>query len=142
MLNGEHRRQMIREILRSEDVRSQKDLAHSLAERGVQTTQPMLSRDLRSLGVAKRDGVYRWKDPERVTPLETLRALLRGAKSAGPNLVVLFCEPGAASAIARALEAEDLSEVIGAIAGDDTVFVAVSSKSAGQRVRRQISSLL
>ncbi len=142
MLNGEHRRQMIREILRSEDVRSQKELARSLAKRGVNTTQPMLSRDLRSLGIAKRDGVYRWKDPERVTPLEALRALLRSAKPAGPNLVIVFCEPGAANAIARALEAEGLSEIVGAIAGDDTVFVAVASKSAGLRVRRRVAALL
>lgn len=141
-VNGEQRRQLIREILRGEEVSSQKELARRLARRGIQTTQPMLSRDLRTLGVAKRDGVYRWRDPERVTPLESLRTLLRGAKPAGPNLAVIFCEPGAANAIARAFEAEDLPEVVGCIAGDDTVFVAVNSKSAGQRVRRLITSLI
>ena len=141
-VNGEQRRQLIREILREEDVSSQKELARRLARRGVQTTQPMLSRDLRTLGVAKREGVYRWRDPERVTPLESLRTLLRGVKTAGPNLCVIFCEPGAANAIARAFEAEDLLEVVGVIAGDDTVFVAVHSKSAGQRVRRHINSLI
>jgi len=141
-VNGEQRRHLIREILRDEDVASQKELARCLARRGIQTTQPMLSRDLRALGVAKREGVYRWRDPDRVTPLESLRTLLRGVKTAGPNLVVIFCEPGAANAIARAFEAEAMLEVVGCIAGDDTVFVAVNSKSAAQRVRRHITSLI
>ena len=141
-VNGQQRRHEIREILRSEDVSSQKDLARCLARRGIQTTQPMLSRDLRALGVAKREGVYRWLEPERVTPLESLRSLLRGVKTAGSHLCVIFCEPGAAHAIARAFEAEDLIEVVGCIAGDDTVFVAVHSKSAAQRVRRHITSLI
>lgn len=141
-VNGEDRRRRIREILRSSEVHSQRELARRLAGEGIHTTQPMLSRDLRALGVVKREGVYRWKDPERVTPLETLRSLLRGVKAAGPNLVVVSCEPGAANAIARAFEAEGLPEVVGSIAGDDTVFVAVPSKTAGQRVRRHIQSLL
>ena len=136
------RRRTILEVLAETKVHSQDALAVLLAERGFDTTQPMLSRDLRTLRVAKRDGFYQLLGDERVTPLEELSALLRGAQEAGVNLVVVHCEAGAAQAVARALEAEDLEGLIGSVAGDDTIFVAVASGDAGARVRRRIEELL
>lgn len=135
------RRRAIVEVLSGARVRSQDELAGILSERGFETTQPMLSRDLRSLRAAKRDGVYQVLD-ERVTPLEALAPLLRGAQEAGTNLVVVHCEPGAAQAVARALEAEELDGALGSVAGDDTIFVAVKSGRAGARVRRRIAEVL
>ena len=130
-MQAEERRQAIEDILMEQDVRSQGQLAELLADRGIETTQPMLSRDLRSLKVAKRDGCYQLFTSERVTPLEKLESLLRNAVLAGPNLCVVQCEPGAASAVARALEAEQIRGVLGTVAGDDSIFVAVESKVAG-----------
>lgn len=129
-------------MLGEHEIRSQQDLIDLLANKGIATTQPMLSRDLRGLGVAKREGRYQILESDRITPLEKLSLLLRSAHQVPPNLVVLHCEPGAAHAIARALEGEELPEVRGTIAGDDTVFVAVNSKAAGQRVRRHVQALL
>ena len=77
-----------------------------------------------------------------VTPLESLRSLLRGAEPAGPFLVVIHCEPGAASAIARAFEAENPSGIVGSIAGDDTVFVALDSAEAAGPILELIHSLI
>lgn len=134
------RRKAILQLLDELEVSSQTMLLELLEARGISTTQPVLSRDLRALHVAKRDGVYRLT--ERVTPLESLRALLRGAQPAGSNLLVLFSEPGAASAIARALEAEELAGVVGTIAGDDTVFVAVEDKRHAQKLRERVSALI
>jgi len=108
----------------------------------VSTTQPVLSRELRAMKVAKRGGVYQLVESERITPLEALRSLLRSTCRAGSHMVVVRCEPGAASAIARALEAEQLPDIVGTVAGDDTVFVAVGSREAGARVRRLVVSLL
>lgn len=141
-MQAQDRRLAIEEILTSQDVHSQSHLAELLADRGIETTQPMLSRDLRSLRVAKRDGIYQLYSAERVTPLDKLAALLRNAIVAGPNLVVVQCEPGAASAVARALEAEDLRGILGTVAGDDSIFVAVESKVAGGRVVDRIESYL
>lgn len=141
-MQAEDRRQAIEEILLDQGVRSQGQLAELLADRGIETTQPMLSRDLRSLKVAKRDGAYQLFSPERVTPLENLASLLRNAQLAGPNMVVVQCEPGAASAVARALEAEGIRGVLGSVAGDDSIFVAVESKVAGGRVVDRTEEIL
>ena len=77
-----------------------------------------------------------------MTRLEALAVLLRDALPAGPNLVVVRCEPGAASAIARALEAEEADGLIGTVAGDDTVFVAVDQASSGEAIQSQILELV
>ncbi len=141
-MQAEDRRAVIEQILVDQDVRSQSQLAEILAARGIETTQPMLSRDLRSLRVAKRDGAYQLYSPERITPLEHLSSLLRNAQLAGPNLAVVQCEPGAASAVARALEAEGMRGVLGTVAGDDSIFVAVESKVAGGRVVDRVDEIL
>ncbi len=136
----EARRRAIREILEAEEVQSQAELLERLAERGFQATQPLLSRDLRALSVAKRGGVYRLT--ERVTRLEFLAPLLRSARPAGPNLVVIACEPGAASAVARALEAEGLPGLVGTVAGDDTIFAAVLNRADGEELKAHVLGLV
>jgi transcriptional regulator of arginine metabolism len=135
------RRTAIEALLRERPVHSQAELLELLAERGYECSQPALSRDLRALGVAKVAGAYQLVEGERVTPLTTLRSLLRAAHPV-EHLVLVRCEPGAASAVARALEAEELPGVAGTIAGDDTVLVAVLSSSDGLRVRRRVEELL
>jgi transcriptional regulator of arginine metabolism len=142
MVETDRRRRAIREVLELRPVASQAELMAELGGRGFQTTQPVLSRDLRAMGVAKRGGVYQLLAEDRVTPLGTLASLLRGSVRAGSNLVVVTCEPGSASAVARALEAELMSGVLGTVAGDDTVFVAVSGVGRGQHVRDTIRALL
>ena len=135
------RRAAIQELLRERPVHSQSELLALLGERGLACSQPALSRDLRALGVAKVSGAYQLVEEERVTPLTALRSLLRSAEPV-EHLVLVRSEPGAASAVARALEAEDVPELIGTIAGDDTVLVAVRSRSDGDRVRRRVEELL
>lgn len=138
----EDRKDAIRQILARGQVRSQAHLMRELEAIGIVATQPVVSRDLRALQVKKRRGVYVLNDPDRVTRLEILRSLLRGVATAGPHLVVVDCEPGAASAIARALEADQQTGVVGTVAGDDTVFVAVASLTAGRRIVRRMEQLL
>ena len=135
------RRSAIRHILETGPVHSQEELAAHLPDLGMATTQPMLSRDLRALGVAKRAGAYELLVEDRVTPLEGLAVLLRGAHAAGPHLVCVLSEPGAASAVARALEAENLPGLVGTVAGDDTVFAAMESASEGAGLIERVVSL-
>lgn len=137
------RRALIRSLLAEHEVQSQQELLQLLAERGFATTQPVLSRDLRKLKVAKREGIYQLvSEGERVTPLEKLQALLRSVKPAGSHLVVVGTEPGAANAIARAIEAEEPTGLVGTLAGDDTVFVAVHSQQTGRDLTELLNSLL
>ena len=136
------RREVLKAVLKERKCSSQDEILQALAERGVQTTQPVLSRDLRSLRAAKRDGTYTLLANERVTPLESLCSLLRGTCAAGPHMVIVRCEAGAASAIARALESEGIDGMLGTVAGDDTVFAAVEDADAGDRVRHRVIALL
>ena len=137
----EERRAALRSILSEGDVRSQSELMEKLRSKGISASQPVVSRDLRKLKAAKRDGTYQVFDEERVTPLTTLRSLLR-AESAVQHFAMVHCEPGAANAVARALEAEDIEGVIGTLAGDDTVLVAAATPAAARRVRRRVADLL
>ena len=130
-MNGTHqRRAAIRGLLREQRIQSQAELLDLLGKRGISISQPMLSRDLRALRAAKQEGAYQVVEPERVTPLTALSSLLRSSAPA-TAFEVVRCEPGAASAVARALEAEGIEGVAGTVAGDDTVFVALTTKSAG-----------
>jgi transcriptional regulator of arginine metabolism len=137
----DQRREAIRELLREEEIASQEELLARLERRGFQTSQPVLSRDLRTLNVAKQAGFYRVSEEERVTPLAALKSLLRSEQPVS-HFVLLHCEPGAASAVARALEAEGIDGLVGTIAGDDTVLVASDSHAASMRVRRRVQELL
>lgn len=135
------RRAAIRDLLQQQAVYSQGELLELLTGQGFPCSQPVLSRDLRALGVAKVGGAYQLVEEERVTPLTTLKSLLRATEPV-EHLVLVHCEPGAASAVARALEAEELPGVAGTIAGDDTVLVAVHTSADATRVRRRVQELL
>ncbi len=141
MSTAEQRRAAILELLADANIASQEELRSELERRGFSASQPVVSRDLRSLRVAKRDGTYRVLEEERVTPLEALKSLLRGITPV-QHLQLMKCEPGAASAVARALEAEEVEGLIGTVAGDDTILIALSSEAAASRVRRLVKSLL
>jgi transcriptional regulator of arginine metabolism len=137
---SEERRAAIRRLVLENEIRSQGELRARLKSAGFRASQPVLSRDLRLLRVAKEAGVYTIREEERVTSLFALRSLLRSTEPA-QELLLLRCEPGAASAVARALEAEEIEGVAGTVAGDDTVLVALHSRAAVQRVRKRIASL-
>jgi transcriptional regulator of arginine metabolism len=132
-------------LIRERAVRSQSELGELLAAEGLSTTQATLSRDLEELGAVKvrgtdgaaasyvipeeGQGPLRTAEqaPERLRRL--LRELLTGAEWSG-NLVVLRVPAGAAQFLASALDRAGLPEVVGTIAGDDTIMVVVRAPSA------------
>ncbi|GAA4589360.1 transcriptional regulator of arginine metabolism [Actinoplanes octamycinicus] len=128
---GRHAR--IVELIRSRTVRSQTELADLLAAEGVQVTQATLSRDLEELNAVKVSGAYLipedGKRPLRETTgqgparlIRLLKELLTGVDSSG-NIAVLRTPPGAAQFLASALDRSGLADVVGTIAGDDTILV-------------------
>lgn len=142
MPTSQKRRAALRDLLVEHAPSTQSEVQLLLRRSGYASTQPVISRDLRALGAVKRNGAYALPLDVHVTPLQSLRALLRGSDAAGPHMTVVYCEAGAANAIARAFEAEGLDGVVGTIAGDDTVFIAVRSAAAGEAVRRHIEALI
>ncbi len=125
------RREAIKALIRTREINTQSELGELLAAQGFDVNQATVSRDLAQLGairVSRSDGgSYYGLDLSHVAPeSEALRAY--GAMvfsfTETEALVVLHTEPGAASAVARAIDLVRLEEVAGTIAGDDTVFVA------------------
>jgi transcriptional regulator of arginine metabolism len=145
------RQREIRDLLAQRPIRTQQELATALRERGFRATQATISRDVAELGLIKAtsDGVQTYVVPVRVTEAEStgeerLRALLHDLpvdiREAG-LMLVLKTLPGSAHAIAAALDRARWTEVVGSIAGDDTVFVAFADRGAMQRVRGRLLSL-
>jgi transcriptional regulator of arginine metabolism len=145
------RQREIRELLTQRPIRTQQELAAALRERGFRATQATISRDVAELGLVKasQDGVLTDVVPARVTEAEStgeerLRALLHDrpvdVREAG-LILVLRTLPGSAHAIAAALDRTRWPEVVGSIAGDDTVFVAFADRASLQRIRGRLASL-
>jgi transcriptional regulator of arginine metabolism len=147
------RQQRIVELVTHHEVRSQTELADLLAARGLQVTQATLSRDLVELDAVKvrsASGTLVYAVPGEggdrtpTAPRETAAAahrlgrlcaeLLVAAESSG-NLVVLRTPPGAAQFLASALDKAELGEVLGTIAGDDTVLVIARDPQGGQALQ-------
>ncbi|HTK92215.1 MAG TPA: arginine repressor [Verrucomicrobiae bacterium] len=148
---GVRRHETILALVRSGAVRSQGQLQRLLRRRGLAVAQPTLSRDLRDLGLAKTPRGYvapesaagRYSAPGRGEA--RLRRALRGfalsAQAAG-SLVVVKTPPAAASPLARALDEAGLPDAAGALAGDDTIFIATRGARAARALARQLTAAL
>jgi transcriptional regulator of arginine metabolism len=136
------------ELIRERSVRSQTELADLLAADGVQVTQATLSRDLEELGAVKVSGAYLipedGKRPLRATEqaparlLRLLRELLTGVDASG-NMAVLRTPPGAAQFLASALDRSGLPDVVGTIAGDDTILVVAREATGGKALAGKLA---
>jgi transcriptional regulator of arginine metabolism len=139
-----HRRNAIVRILRQTAVGRQAELVELLRREGLEATQSSVSRDLRELGVVK--GADRYLLPaveDALSPshFEDVRAFVKGWRDAGPNLTVLRTTAGAAQSVAIALDKARWPEVVGTIAGDDTIFIACASARAQRRLHAQLQSI-
>ena len=130
----ERRRRAIADLIRSNLLANQEQLAERLAAVGFVATQATISRDLEQIGAIKvrRDGhlSYALRDEARSTPNPRLAAVFRDwVRSVEPasNLLVLKTPPGSAHLVGVALDGSDLAEIVGTICGDDTIFVACRS---------------
>jgi transcriptional regulator of arginine metabolism len=152
------RLQLITELLVGREVHSQPELAELLAERGVHVTQATLSRDLVEIDAVKvrvASGALAYAVPAlggNRTPvvgesaaarhrLGRLATELLVSAEASANLVILRTPPGAAQFLASAVDRADLSEVLGCIAGDDTVLVIGRDPAGGNALARKFTAL-
>ncbi len=142
------RQRAIRDLVETRPIRTQQELAAALRERGFRTTQATISRDVAELGLIKvtREGTNAYALPPRLREAETsgeerLRALLRDlpieVRESG-LLLVIRTLPGSAHPIAAALDRARWPDVVGSIAGDDTLFVAFPDRGAMGRAKRRL----
>lgn len=141
----ESRQSVILEVLRSHPVQTQAQLAQELRRRRISATQATISRDLRQLRVAR---VSAADGPRYLPPSDAADAEIRLASALGGQLtnlevvgrmVVLHTHIGAAQVVAAAVDAMELSDVAGCVAGDDTIFVLARTGGGAKLVAQRLS---
>ena len=146
MRTSDRRRDAVARIIRSRRIGTQEELLSALSEAGFRATQATLSRDLAHLGarrVSRREGgtVYELDGAAEGNGLGALRGLVQEI-TANASLVVIRTHPGSAPAIARAIDLGDVPEVLGTIAGDDTIFVAPAGGLRPRRLAARLAEIL
>jgi transcriptional regulator of arginine metabolism len=126
------RERRIREIIAKEPVETQEDLVDRLRRQGLAVTQATVSRDVKRLGLVKvpwTNGRSHYVAPERPSPADVLRRLQHAvteyvlSADAGEDLVVVHTLTGRANAVAAAIDEMQWDDVVGTVAGDDTILL-------------------
>lgn len=136
------RQAKILEVVAKRPVRSQQELSSLLKRERIRVTQSTLSRDIRELGLVKARGQYQVSGTVRSVPPDdqVRRAFAQFVVRTGlsGNLVMIKTSPGNAHSIGVVLDAAQWPEVLGTVAGDDTIFVLLHSGRDGQKVLARI----
>ena len=145
-----NRHDKIIEIINNHVVETQEQLASLLKEAGYDVTQATVSRDIRQMKLSKQvieDGrqkyVYTTADPE-VMHDKYVNVLKAGFVSmdVAQNILVIKTVPGMAMALAAAIDALDMPEVVGCIAGDDTIMMAIKTNEEALDVMKYFNKIL
>ncbi len=136
MVKKTSRQQKILGLIQAKPIGTQQELRALLERTGVAATQSSVSRDLEELGVVKHHGHYTVPRLQ-TTPVRGLLSLDR----AGDNLVVARTEPGLASAAAVTIDGAAIAEIVGTLAGEDTIFIAVPDAKAQRTAMKRVWEL-
>ncbi len=115
------RQQKIIDLINATNITTQEQLTKALSEAGFDAAQSSVSRDLDEIGIVKVGGFYALPNNKNA------RFGFIGLETAGENLIVVKCESGLASAVAVQIDRAKIVEIVGTIAGDDTIFIAVKN---------------
>jgi len=146
-VTGDRRKRQLKilELISTRALHTQEELVEALAAEGWPVTQSSVSRDIAALRLVKAGGAY--QRPARVlssaeNPDERRIAdTVLVAETAGDALVVLHTPPGEANRVGVAIDRLAWPEVVGTLAGDDTIFIAVRHRAAQAAILRQIRKL-
>lgn len=145
-MNNRRRRTKILNLIETRPVLSQTQLSQRLKAEGVHVAQATLSRDLRALNLVKTQKGY--KLPEQLGVVDgnrnqqrlTILQFMIEAQAAG-NLVVVRTQPGNASPVARSLDTIGWKEIVGTVAGDDTILVVTANAATARLIKRRLLAL-
>lgn len=133
------RQTTIREIVRTEGIRTQRALVDALHRRGYACTQATVSRDITEMGLHKLpEGVYVLAEDLHLQRM--VRDLVVDVRRAA-NLVVIHASSGTAQGVAAALDSAELPDILGSVAGDDTILVVAASEEDGAAFEAMIEHL-
>ncbi len=144
------RQQKILDLIEKHSIGTQEELTALLKKEGIDATQATVSRDIRELGLSKvpgENGVAKYASIARSESQmgdKFIRVLRDGLLSMdmAQNILVIRTVSGMAMAVAAAVDSMKFDEVVGCIAGDDTIFVAVRSASDTRRLMERLRSTL
>jgi transcriptional regulator of arginine metabolism len=136
MVKKSSRQQKILGLIQAKPIGTQQELRALLERTGVAATQSSVSRDLEELGIVKHHGHY------TVPRLQStaVRGLL-SLDRAGDNLIVARTEPGLASAAAVTIDGAAIAEIVGTLAGEDTIFIAVADAKSQRTAMKRVWEL-
>ena len=133
------RQDAIRDIVRNKDVRTQRVLVDELRAMGFDCTQATVSRDIADMGLRKLpEGIYVLAEDLHLQRM--VSELVTGVMRTD-NLVMIKAQPGTASGIAAAVDAAELPDVLGSLAGNDTILVIAQTAEDGERLEALINKL-
>ena len=140
------RHNKITELIANEAIYTQEDLRKQLRRSGIHVNQATLSRDLRELGLVKTVNGYALPAAEDAgTPMPALEHLLRefvvDVREA-ENLLVLKTTPGSAQPVAAALDSSEWPDIVGTIAGDDTILIITAAKAICHRMAEKVREVI
>ena len=145
-----NRQAMIVAIIKEKVIGTQEELGEALKARGILVTQATLSRDIKELGLIKiptLEGYYRYAIPQDRTPGELMRRAQRMLDDAvvsidgAENLIIIKTMSGTAQGVAAAFDELEWPEVVGTVAGDNTILVVVRSKEQTTAVLDKLQQL-
>lgn len=144
------RQALIREIVENQVIKTQEELAETLRARGMEVTQATVSRDIKEMHLIKvlgEGGIYRYAVPDKSEYGVGSRLIRMLAESvvdiaSANNLIVVHTIAGSAHVAGEALDSLKWPEVLGTIAGDNTILVIVRSNEEVDAVRRRFHSLI
>jgi transcriptional regulator of arginine metabolism len=131
------RHRVILDVLDRESIHNQEELRRLLSKMGLKVTQATLSRDLKELGVVKavtEEGSYKYTTARSTSPSDSpvLRCRLSG------NLLVLKTQAGLAAAVAYRIDAMGLPEILGTVAGEDTLLVVLAEETPFRQIKEEV----
>ncbi len=140
MAKREDRKGAIRALVRSENIRTQKELVEHLLAHGFDCTQATVSRDIGEMGLAKsEDGFYAL--PEDMALKRLMTEHVRSVDEAG-NLIVIKTRSGSASMVGELIDNMSIEGLVGTIAGDNTIMVAMKSVERAAALVAELSAML
>ncbi|MCR4843317.1 MAG: arginine repressor [Eubacterium sp.] len=146
------RQQKILDIINSREIETQEELGQLLSDAGFSVTQATVSRDIRELRLVKvagRNGRQVYASTRRDAPVDNvlsdtyLRVFAEGFVSAdtAQNILVIKTVSGMAMAVAASVDAMQIDEIVGSIAGDDTILCAVRTAADAKNICRSLEKL-
>jgi transcriptional regulator of arginine metabolism len=131
------RQKQILEIIKAHPVATQEELVKRLAGRGIEATQSSVSRDIVELRLAKFNGSYVAPETNGLGAV----ALHVELDTAGDNLIILKTDVGQAQPVALKIDYANITAIVGTLAGDDTVFIAVKDRANQKAAMQAIKKL-